>query len=177
MEPQKRCLRICLVYVLLGDTEKKDDFMPGDRTEITAVSVQHWRHFQCSILKMKAKYASGTVVSFNRQKWRHIPQQGSLYNQLTDIPRIPITNTSDPVFIQAQQIHRFDGPRKATHFERNGFGLSVSNVDVILLWGPRMRRENVWSLHRIVKEVAFGLHSNISRSHYNMHFWSYIQTT
>ena len=54
--------------------------MPGYQTEITAVSVQYWRHFHCSILKMKAECASGTVESFIGQKWHHNPQYGSLYN-------------------------------------------------------------------------------------------------
>jgi hypothetical protein len=41
VEPQKFYLRICVIYILiiLGEIEKKDDFMPGDQTEITAVSV------------------------------------------------------------------------------------------------------------------------------------------
>jgi hypothetical protein len=71
---------------------------------------------------MKAKCASGTVVSFSGQKWRHIPQYGSLYNRPTDIIRTLLTNILYPgyksVFIQGQQIHRFDGPRKAILFER-----------------------------------------------------------
>jgi hypothetical protein len=35
-----------------------------------------------------------------------------------------------------------------------------------------MSRENVSSLHRIDREVAFGLHSSISTIHYNMNFRS-----
>jgi len=93
--------------------------MPSDQTEITAVSVQYWRHFHCSILKMKAKCASATVVSFSGQKWRHIPQYGSLYNQLTDILRTLITNILYPgyksVFIQGQQIHSLmDSAKQST---------------------------------------------------------------
>jgi hypothetical protein len=86
---------------------------------------------------MKAKCASGTVVSFSGQKWRHIPQYGSLYNQLTDILRTLITNIFHPgyksLFTQGQQIHKFDGPRKAIHFEKKSLILSISNVD-LMLW-------------------------------------------
>jgi hypothetical protein len=99
--------------------------MPGDLTEITEVSVQYWRHFHCSILKIKAKCASGRAESFSGQKWRHIPQCGRLYNQLTDVLSTLITNILCPgyksVFIQGEEIHRFDGPRKALHFERKSF--------------------------------------------------------
>lgn len=42
IEPQKLCLRICIVYIfiLLGEIGKKD-FILGDQKEFTTVSVQY----------------------------------------------------------------------------------------------------------------------------------------